>query len=423
MVSRVAHEPKVALKVLNQRFAPYLHSGKLRLLLRTRVFEVETTGDQVCAMQVMDEDDKKLVLTAPYFVDATDEGSVLPLAAVEYVVGRESQDETGERHAVPGPGDPTDMQAFTYCFAMDYLPGEDHTIARPHQYDFWRKYRAPFWPDRQLSWAGVVPHTLEPIEYDFFPGRKPFSLWSYRRLIDKTQFAPSLYQSDITMVNWPQNDYWLGPIIDVDPRERQRHIDGAKQLSLSFLYWMQTEAPRPDGGVGYPGLRLRKDVFDTEDGLAKAPYIRESRRIKAHFTILEKHVSAEDLQEEPIRFHDSVGVGSYRVDLHPTTGLRHYVDFSSVPFELPLGSLLPIRVRNLLPACKNIGVTHITNGCYRLHPVEWNIGEVVGLLLSFCLEKSLEPHAVYSNSGHLKDFQGYLDREGVQRSWPRIHPV
>ena len=33
---------------------------------------------------------------------------------------------------------------------------------------------------------------------------------------------------------------------------------------------------------------------------------------------------------------------------------------------------------NLLPAGKNIGTTHITNGCYRLHPVEWNIGEVAG---------------------------------------------
>ena len=39
-----------------------------------------------------------------------------------------------------------------------------------------------------------------------------------------------------------------------------------------------------------------------------------------------------------------------------------------------------LRMRNLLPACKNIGTTHITNGCYRLHPVEWNIGEAAGVL-------------------------------------------
>ena len=40
--------------------------------------------------------------------------------------------------------------------------------------------------------------------------------------------------------------------------------------------------------------------------------------------------------------------------------------------------LLPVRMRNLFPACKNIGTTHITSGCYRLHPVEWGIGEAVG---------------------------------------------
>jgi hypothetical protein len=54
-----------------------------------------------------------------------------------------------------------------------------------------------------------------------------------------------------------------------------------------------------------------------------------------------------------------------------------------------------VRVRNLLPACKNIGATHITNGCYRLHPVEWNIGESAGLLAAFCILCSVETHQVY----------------------------
>ncbi len=32
----------------------------------------------------------------------------------------------------------------------------------------------------------------------------------------------------------------------------------------------------------------------TEGGMAKYPYIRESRRIKAVFTVLEEHVGAEN---------------------------------------------------------------------------------------------------------------------------------
>src|SRR5262249_44033521 len=139
-------------------------------------------------------------------------------------------------------------------------------------------------------------------------------------------------------------------------------------------YWLQTEAPRPDGKSGWKGLRLRPDIVGTEDGLAKYPYIRESRRIRAEFTVLEQHVSTEFRAQKYKRssdevvaesFRDSVGIGSYRIDLHPSTNGANYLDISSVPFQIPLGALLPQRMENLLPACKNIGVTHITNGCYR----------------------------------------------------------
>ena len=202
-------------------------------------------------------------------------------------------------------------------------------------------------------------------------------LWLYRRIADRRNFARGAYASDICLVNWPQNDYWLGNICEVSQEEAARHRARAKQLSLSLLYWMQTEAPRGDGGAGWPGLRLRHDVTGTEDGLAMHPYIRESRRIRAEFTVLEQHVGTEarrkltgkpDGEITAAHFEDSVGVGSYRIDLHPASGGENYIDISSLPFEIPMGALIPRRVENLLAAAKNLGVTHITNGCYRLHP-------------------------------------------------------
>ena len=72
---------------------------------------------------------------------------------------------------------------------------------------------------------------------------------------------------------------------------------------------------------------------------------------------------------------------AHHIDLHPSCGGDNYIDFNSLRFQIPLGALLPQRVNNLFPACKNIGTTHITNGCYRTHPVEWGIGEAVGLLI------------------------------------------
>jgi hypothetical protein len=191
--------------------------------------------------------------------------------------------------------------------------------------------------------------------------------------------------------------------------------------SLSLLYWMQTEAPRLDGGLGYPGLRMRPDIVGSNDGLAKHVYVRESRRIRAEFTVLEQHVGVDARRplEGAETFNDSVGIGSYRIDLHPSTKQRTYVDISSWPFQIPLGALIPIRAENLLPASKNIGVTHITNGCYRLHPVEWNIGEAAGALAGYCISRGLAPRQVRNVPAHLVDFQCVLrDLLCIELYWP-----
>ncbi len=118
-------------------------------------------------------------------------------------------------------------------------------------------------------------------------------------------------------------------------------------------------------------------------------------------------------------FADSVGIGSYRIDLHPSTSGRNYIDITNWPAQIPLGALLPQRVENLLPACKNLGVTHITNGCYRLHPIEWGIGEAAGALAAYCLEHKLAPRQVRADARHLHDFQQLLTgRLGFALAWP-----
>ena len=96
----------------------------------------------------------------------------------------------------------------------------------------------------------------------------------------------------------------------------------------------------------------------------------------------------------PALFEDSVGIGCYRIDLHPRVSGAGYLDLGCWPFQIPLGAMIPVRVENLLPGGKNLGVTHITNGAFRVHPVEWNVGEVAGLLAAFCLDRGLAPRAV-----------------------------
>jgi hypothetical protein len=74
-------------------------------------------------------------------------------------------------------------------------------------------------------------------------------------------------------------------------------------------------------------------------------------------------------------------------------------------------------MENLLPACKNIGTTHVTSGCYRLHPVEWGIGEAVGCLVRYALHTGRAPRAIRENLQTLDDFQKMLQQEGVETSW------
>jgi hypothetical protein len=433
-VSRICHEPHAGLAVLEAMLAPYVSSHSLAILREHRAVSASVAGDRVQSVRVRNlRDGVETDFAAPCFIDATELGDLLPMTRTEYVTGAESQSQTGELHAKSEP-QPANMQAITWCFVMDYIDGEDHTIEKPPNYDFWRDYvpqLTPPWPGKLLNWQTTHPITLEARTHPFDPRRSSpegdRGLWGYRRLVNTANFEAGAYRGDVCLVNWPQNDYWLGNVIEVSDDEVKRHLDRARELSLALFYWMQTEAPRPDGGAGWRGLRLRGDLTGTPDGLAKYPYIREARRIRAEFTVLEEHVGTEQRMKVTGRgkgevraasFPDSVGLGSYRIDLHPSTGGDNYIDVSSLPFEIPLGALIPQRMENLLPAAKNLGVTHITNGCYRLHPVEWNIGESAGMLAAWCLRHKQTPRQVRNTPSILEDFQREIQRQGIEIRWP-----
>ena len=109
---------------------------------------------------------------------------------------------------------------------------------------------------------------------------------------------------------------------------------------------------------------------------------------------------------------------SYQIDLHPTSEGDNYIDFPALPFELPLGSMIPINIKNLIAGSKNIGTTHVTNGCYRLHPVEWNIGEVAGYLAAKSLSENSSLMEIRNDQKKLESFQKSLVENGIELRWP-----
>jgi len=425
VVSPLCHEPRIALAALEEMLAPHRTTGRAHVLLGHKPVAADAEGDRLRKVTLKNlRASHDITIAADYILDATELGDLLPMTRTENVTGAESQKQTNEPHA-PDTPQPQNVQGFTWCFAgaFDPSPDANHIIDKPQQYERWRDYTphlTPPWPGKLLSWTYSMPVTLRPITRMLFPQRSgDANFWNYRKIIRNDIYLPDHIPHEASIVNWPMNDYVEHNVIDAPAEDVAVWLEESKQLSLSLMYWMQTEAPRPDGKQGYSGLYLRPDLVGTTDGLAKAPYFRESRRIKALFTVTENHVGADARAPEKTaqQFPDTVGIGSYRIDLHPTTAGKNYLDIASLPFQIPLGALIPIRVINLLPACKNIGTTHISNGCYRLHPVEWNIGESAGLLAAFCIDRKIQPREVREKKELLGEFQQLLKSQGVELTW------
>ena len=122
-------------------------------------------------------------------------------------------------------------------------------------------------------------------------------------------------------------------------------------------------------------------------------------------------------------FQDSVGIGWYPIDIHQAGEGDIGTSTRTKPFQIPLGALIPIQTKNLIAANKNIGTTHITNGCYRLHPIEWNIGESAGLLASYACKTKTLPRDIHSTESLLREFQSTLIKNGVPIHWLMDVPV
>ena len=414
-VSRLCFEPRVALNILNGMLAPYLTNGQVRILLRSHAVRAEGDPGHLRAVEIARQGGKHMLLRAAYFLDATDLGDLLPLAGIPYVSGAEAIEDTAEPHASPDGPHPGRNQSFTFCFLCEFRPGEDHTIRKPRGY-------ARFRTEQPYSLT-LINHEGKAVPYNFFDATagRPLTFWTYRRAFDAALFDHPARPNDIALINWPSNDYRWGYLIDQTPERKTAVLDEARRLSLGFLYWLQTECQRDDGkGPGYPELKILPEAVGTRSGIAQSPYVRESRRIRSLRRILEQDITlAANPGKQQAAFPDTCGIGSYPMDLHACVGDERTMFAATLPFQIPLGALIPLECDNLIAACKNIGTTHLTNGSYRLQPVEWSIGEAAGALAAHCIQTAASPHAVWGQGERLTAFQDVLRERGVRLEWPQ----
>lgn len=417
-VSRLCVEPALAADCIEELLAPLVANGSLRILRGCTLQSAQRSGRRIESVRLLGRDGATSELRAAWFLDATDTGALLHASGLPYRLGKEGRDEFGEPDAPPQAAR-GDQQPVTMVMALRRGREAAPATPAPPNYAAWRSYLLPHYGYPLFS--EYIPGSArgQAVRLPLFPaapGSPELDLWRYRRVVCAHNWRSP--REEVSLVNWAQNDYALHALLDGD-LEEAAVVEAARNLSLCLLHWLRTEAPRPDGGQGYPELALAPDVLGTMDGLAQQVYVRESRRIVGLDCLTQDEIAAGADPLLPAERADSVGIAWYNMDIHPTVQSGHGVNASVRPFCLPLGSFIPRDADNLIPACKNIGVTHLVNACTRVHPVEWMAGEIAAVLADFAAETTHPLARIHADPALVAALRQRLHAAGIPTSWDR----
>lgn len=299
----------------------------------------------------------QLRVTAKVVIDATDLGDVLFLAEAGYDIGMDSRKLTGEANA---PEEKNDIvQDLTWVAILkDFGSGSDKTIEKPSGYN----------PD---LYRGSCSMTVDSI------------LINCEKMLTYGRLPNNKY-----MINWPKkgNDIYLN-VIGMNREERKKELIKAKNHTLGFVYYIQTE-------LGFKNLGLADDEFPTSDRLAIIPYHREGRRLRGIEQLTINNV-IDRYKGKPL-YRTGISVGDYPVDHHhnsnPDAPVIIFPHVSS--FNIPIGSLIPQNIDGLIVSDKPISVSNIINGSTRLQPVVLLTGQAAGALAALSVSKKINVREV-----------------------------
>jgi FAD dependent oxidoreductase/S-layer homology domain len=422
-VSPLCTSVATAKQAFDEALSGFVSSGKLRILSRVTPKAVTTASvsgrTKITAVEFNDNaNGTTFVATAAVVVEATDLGDLLELAGVPSRVGQEARADTGEA-PLPTAACPRCQQAFTFGVLAEKTAGAANKVPAPAGFGTspWvSQYTDTYW---STSATGTTPRS--------FYGA--YSIFNYRRLKSSSSSVGSApVTGDIATLNWgcqPQgpagsaircgNDYGGGPLVGVSASERALHLSRGRDRAQGYLRFLQ------DGAA--PDLAARADLSGAAHGVAVAPYIREARRGVALTTVTWADITAA-LRPNDARarqYTDSVGIGDYfYMDTHPNDEPGNVAlsgdNGKTKPFTIPAGALVPVNTDGLVLSSKSIGTTHLTNAAYRMHPIEWAIGEASGLLAAQAVAKNLNPRDIVTGT-NVRRMQAALASRGVPMTW------
>jgi hypothetical protein len=204
------------------------------------------------------------------------------------------------------------------------------------------------------------------------------------------------------LINWPiyGNDTYLN-VVNMSRTQRDSALVAAKQTTLRFIYFIQTQ-------LGFPHLGLADDEFPTADRLALIPYHREGRRMKG-LVRFNMNQLASPFQYNLYR--TGISVGDYPIDHHhkKNPAAPQHLEFYPVPsYNIPMGTLIPETTDGLIIAEKGISVTNVVNGTTRLQPVVMLTGQAAGALAALASIKKMSARKI-----SIREVQDQMLRSGA----------
>ena len=354
-VSNTQFEPHVGDSILKTMAAPL---NNLKILYRYSFLRSIVKNKQVTgAVFLNKQTNQPVTIYARQVIDATELGDVMASAGIPFNVGMEASSVTGENINVPANNNI--IQDMTYSAVLkDYGAATNNTIPKP----------ANYFPE---EFDGACTN------YYHNPSRKQPTVDAIK-MLEYGKLPNNKY-----MINWPNygNDIYLN-LVNLNEADRNKKIIAAKQQTLRFIYFIQTQ-------LGFKNLGLADDEFPTKDRLPIIPYHREGRRVKGLVRYKIQHISQPFDEKAPL-YRTGISVGDYPIDHHhkKNPAAPQHLDFYPVPsFNIPLGALIPVSFTGIIIAEKGISVSNVVNGSSRLQPCVMLTGQAAGTLAALCIQQ------------------------------------
>ncbi|UBF27623.1 FAD-dependent oxidoreductase [Kovacikia minuta CCNUW1] len=366
-------------------------------------------------------------------IDATDTGELVSWAGIPHRLGSESRRLTGERNA-PEKSNPECTQAFTYPFAIAIHDDRGKSLNALAQV---KPGYARAEHRQEYSLQG----------FPMFLGR---SFFNYRRIVSTA--AGDVFESmpapgDITLINWNRgNDWgWMNPSLVLTDEQLAKSgqlqnwlgglsldaLKNGEKHALLFAEWLLEKQSDLDLPLTY--LTGANSPMGTVSGLSMIPYFREGRRIlgrqaygQTQFMMREADLGVEPGTKRRDFSATAIARVHYSIDIH---GCRYrnwepsqeatsaaLDEYDVQPTPIPLESLIPQGVDNLLIGGKSLAVSHIVNAVTRTHYSEWSIGAAAGATAGWLLKHApanLSPAEIVPQH-QIVPLQQYLTNQGLR---------